>query len=183
VTVGPNPHNAPRTETPATVISDDTRRLLDGASKMITTALEIELDVYLAQHHRLVDSRGRRLVVRNGYRTIRAVRTVLGEVAVQAPRLLDRRGDGTGYRDHRFESIVIPPWKRLPTEFVWKSPLHVAALLDGADSASVFASVLGPSDSWPRDAILRADAWRNRAHESFALDAKEHGAAASNAHI
>jgi putative transposase len=39
----------------------------EGARRLLAAALEAEVDAYLAAHIELVDERGQRVVVRNGY--------------------------------------------------------------------------------------------------------------------
>ncbi len=59
----------------------------EGARRMLTAALEAEVDTYLAELAAERDERGRRLVVRNGHAQPREVMTAAGAVQVAAPRL------------------------------------------------------------------------------------------------
>ena len=61
---------------------------------MLMTAIEAEVDDYLAVRAASVDAAGRRHVVRNGHLPIRAIQTPLGDVRVQQPRVRDRRPVG-----------------------------------------------------------------------------------------
>jgi transposase-like protein len=71
----------------------------EGARRMLAAALEAEVDDYLVAHTAERDERGRRLVVRNGHARQRQVLTAAGAVAVQTPRVDDRRVDPvTGQR-------------------------------------------------------------------------------------
>jgi putative transposase len=65
----------------------------EGARRMLATALEAEVDDYLAAHAAERDEGGRRLVVRNGHARERQVTTAAGALAVRAPRVDDRRVD------------------------------------------------------------------------------------------
>ena len=65
--------------------------LRDGAQQMLATAIEAEVDDYLAGRTTTVDAAGRRYVVRNGHLPPRAIQTPLGDVQVQQPRVRDRR--------------------------------------------------------------------------------------------
>jgi len=53
---------------------------------MLAVALEAEVDAYVAEHLEDRDDLGHRLVVRNGARETRTVKTVAGAIEVTAPR-------------------------------------------------------------------------------------------------
>ena len=53
-----------------------------GAQQMLLTAIEAEVDDYLAARAATVDAAGRRRVVRNGHLPTRAIQTPLGDVRV-----------------------------------------------------------------------------------------------------
>jgi Transposase, Mutator family len=63
----------------------------EGARRMLTAALEAEVDAYLAELADERDQHGRRLVVRNGHAEPREVMTGAGAVQVRAPRVNDKR--------------------------------------------------------------------------------------------
>ena len=63
----------------------------DGARRMLAAALQAEVAAYIEQFSDQVDENGRRLVVRNGYRTEWQVVTAAGAVSVTAPRVNDKR--------------------------------------------------------------------------------------------
>ncbi len=65
-----------------------------GAQQMLLTAIEAEVDDYLAARAATMDAAGRRRVVRNGHLPTRAIQTPLGDVRVQQPRVRDRRPVG-----------------------------------------------------------------------------------------
>ena len=83
--------------------------LRDGAQQMLATAIEAEVDDYLAGLASTVDAAGRRYVVRNGHLPPRAIQTPLGDVQVQQPRVRDRRP--TDERE-TFRSAILPPYLR-----------------------------------------------------------------------
>jgi putative transposase len=84
---------------------DDLAR--EGARRMIATALEAEASEYV---ERFVDERGedgKRLVFRNGRARERRVTVGSGTVAIQAPRVNDKRVDEeTGERE-KFSSKIL----------------------------------------------------------------------------
>jgi hypothetical protein len=52
----------------------------EGARRLLAAALEAEVDAYLAAHIELVDERGQRVVVRNGYAPARKLTTAASQV-------------------------------------------------------------------------------------------------------
>ena len=76
---------------------------------MLAQAIEAEVAEWIEQHAHVTDERGRRQVVRNGRLPERKIVTGVGEVAIEQPRVHDRRGSG----DHeRFSSKLLPPYLR-----------------------------------------------------------------------
>lgn len=65
-----------------------------GARELLAQAIEQEVAEYLSARSGLLDAEGRRQVVRNGYLPGRELQTPLGGVAVQQPRVRDRRDPG-----------------------------------------------------------------------------------------
>jgi len=86
-----------------------TQVLRNGAQDLLARAVHDEVAVYLAERSDLVDEQGHQLVVRNGYLPPRQIMTGLGAVAVQQPRVRDRRP--TPQRE-KFTSSILPPYLR-----------------------------------------------------------------------
>jgi len=83
----------------------------EGARRALQKAIEDEVADYLNAHRDRLDSRGHRLVVRNGTKDPRTVLTGVGPMEVQQPRIDDRRVDEHGNR-FRFTSRILPPYLR-----------------------------------------------------------------------
>jgi putative transposase len=83
--------------------------LRQGAQTMLTQAIEAEVAEWIEQHQHVTDQRGRRQVVRNGYLPERKLVTGVGEIAVEQPRVHDRRP--AAEREH-FSSKLLPPYLR-----------------------------------------------------------------------
>jgi transposase-like protein len=83
--------------------------LRQGAQTMLTQAIEAEVAEWIEQHQHVTDQRGRRQVVRNGYLPERKLVTGVGEVAIEQPRVHDRRP--ASEREH-FSSKLLPPYLR-----------------------------------------------------------------------
>jgi len=84
-----------------------TEILHDGAQKMLTTAIQNEVDQYVTAHDDLRDAAGRRGGVRNGSMPRRSILAGLGPVEVRQPRVYDKRVDEHGNRI-RFTSKILP---------------------------------------------------------------------------
>jgi len=84
----------------------------DGARRMLATALELEVDAYVAAFADERDDQGHRLVVRNGHAEPRTIATGAGPIEVTTPRVNDRRVDEETGERVRFSSSIIAPWCR-----------------------------------------------------------------------
>lgn len=82
-----------------------------GARRMLSEALEAEVEAYVEAAKDERDERGRALVVRNGHANEREILLGAGSVAVKAPRVNDKRVDERGGRE-RFSSAILPPYMR-----------------------------------------------------------------------
>src|SRR4051794_19589672 len=97
---------------PGATLADDPLLavLREGARRMLTQAVEAEVEAFLAAHADLTDDQGRRRLVRNGHAPERSIQTGVGSVEVRRPRVRDR-GDG-GSEPVRFSSAILPPYLR-----------------------------------------------------------------------
>jgi len=84
--------------------------LRQGARRMLSCAIEVEVDGFIAACAELVDEHGRRRVVRNGHGPERELQTGIGPIPVRRPKVRDR-GDGSLPR-LRFTSAVLPAYLR-----------------------------------------------------------------------
>lgn len=94
------------TDAPRDVLTEVLR---DGAQRMLTQAIEAEVDTWITNRVHLTDDGGHRLVVRNGHQPTRTIQTGLGSVEVTRPRVHDRRPEGGR---ERFESAILPRYLR-----------------------------------------------------------------------
>ena len=88
-----------------------TQVLRTGAQRLLTAALEAEVEAHIEGLKHLVDEKGHRLVVRNGRLPEREITTGIGPIEVRQPRVNDRRVDEAGER-LRFTSSILPPYLR-----------------------------------------------------------------------
>lgn len=80
--------------------------LREGARTLLAQAVEAEVAEFLVRHQGEQDATGRKRMVRNGHLPERTIQTGLGQVAVKAPRVHDRRGEV------RFNSTIVPRYLR-----------------------------------------------------------------------
>ena len=89
---------------------DDLAR--EGARRMIATALEAEVEEYVASFADERGEDGKRLVVRNGRARKRGVTVGSGTVRICAPRVNDKRVDEDSGERQRFSSRILPAYAR-----------------------------------------------------------------------
>jgi len=93
---------------PAEISSDPLTELLrNGARKLITEAVEAELQELLAQYSEFRNEEGHHFVVRNGYLPEREIQTGIGLVKVKVPKIRDKSSSGI-----KFNSALLPPYLR-----------------------------------------------------------------------
>src|SRR6266516_3720563 len=133
----------------------------EGARRMLAAALEAEVDAYLAACVAERDEHGRRLVVRNGHARQREVLTAAGAVAVQAPRVDDRRVDPVTGQRARFRSVILPPWCRKSPKVAEVLPLLYLHGLSTGDFVAALAGFFGSSAGLSAPVITRlVAAWQ-----------------------
>ncbi len=139
---------------PGSSVTDDPLlgMLREGARRMLTQAVEAEVEAFLVAHAGLVDEQGRRRLVRNGHAPERQIQTGIGPVKVRRPRVRDRGDGGSGAI--RFTSAVLPaylrrtrnleellPWLYLKGVSTGQFEEALAALL-GADAPGLSAATV-----------------------------------------
>ena len=75
-----------------------TEILRTGARRLITRAVEVEFDTFLALNSDLALPDGRQRVVRHGHDPVRTIQTGIGPVKVQKPKARDRSAPEAGER-------------------------------------------------------------------------------------
>jgi putative transposase len=85
--------------------------LRSGARKLLTEALEAEIETFVSQYRDLKDDLNHQRVVRNGYLPERDVQTGIGPVPVKVPRARDRQPDQYS-EPIRFTSSLLPRYMR-----------------------------------------------------------------------
>lgn len=114
----------------------------EGARRMLLAALEVEVAAYLEAHGTDRDADGHALVVRNGRGRTRKVTLGTGTIAVNAPRVNDRRVDADGERC-KFTSRILPPYMRRSPKVVEVLPVLYLRGLSTGDFREALAALLG----------------------------------------
>jgi len=118
-----------------------TQILHDGAREMLATAIQGEVQSYLAAREHLLDAAGHRLVVRNGHLPERTIQTPLGDVPVKQPRVRDRRPAG---EREKFQSSILPPYLRKTKSIEELLPWLYLKGVSTGDFSEALAALLGP---------------------------------------
>lgn len=115
-----------------------------GAQRMLTAALEAEVETYIEGWKHVLDERGRRLVVRNGHLPEREITTGIGPLEVRQPRVHDRRLDEDGER-LRFTSSILPPYLRRTKSIDELIPWLFLKGVSSGGFSDALTSILGPN--------------------------------------
>lgn len=145
-----------------------TEVLRQGARKMLMAALEAEVEAFLQQHQHVVNVKGHREVVRNGYMPEREIQTGVGAIEVKAPRVKDKR---KGSERVRFSSQILPPYLRRTKSLDELIPWLYLKGLSTGDFSEALTALLGKDapglsastvsrlkESWQTD----LEAWQKR---------------------
>jgi transposase-like protein len=112
-----------------------------GARELVQRAVEIEVELFLERYQYLMDDRGRRQVVRNGYRPVRTIVTGAGPVEVATPRVDDRVLARHG--EPRFTSALIPPYLRRTKNMEELLPVLYLKGISTGDFTEALQAILG----------------------------------------
>ena len=112
-----------------------TEILRTGARRLITRAVEIEFDTFLASNADLALPDGRQRVVRHGHDPVRTVQTGIGPVDVQKPKAGERI---------RFTSAILPKWARRTKSLDALLPTLYLRGISAGDFLEVLTALLRP---------------------------------------
>jgi putative transposase len=116
--------------------------LRTGARKLLTEALEAEIEGFLSQYRELRDHQARQRVVRNGYLPERDIQTGIGQISVKVPRARDRQPDREPGAI-RFTSSLLPPYLRKTKSMEELIPWLYLKGISTGDFSEALASLLG----------------------------------------
>jgi putative transposase len=116
--------------------------LRQGARRLLSAALEAEVEIFLQQFKDITDETGYQRVVRNGYLPEREIQTGIGQVPVKAPRIRDRQPNSGGGRI-RFSSAILPPYLRRTKSIETLLPWLYLKGISSGDFTDALAALLG----------------------------------------
>jgi putative transposase len=115
--------------------------LRQGAQQLLAQAIHAEVADWIERHQHCRDGDGRRQVVRNGHLPERTITTGLGSVAVQQPRVQDRR---PVHQREKFTSAILPPYLRKTKSVEELLPWLYLKGVSTGDFSEALAALLGP---------------------------------------
>jgi transposase-like protein len=121
-----------------------TEVLREGAQKLITEAVQAELEELLEQYEGQQDEQGRQRLVRNGYLPKREVQTGIGGIPVRIPRVRDRGSGQESEEIIRFRSSLVPPYLRRSKSLEELLPLLYLKGISTGDFTDALSALLGP---------------------------------------
>ena len=96
-------------------------KIREESRKLIESIYADEVNQFLEKMASIVDGKGNRVVVRNGYHKSRVVQTACGNVEVKLPRVDDRKAT------EKFVSKILPPFvRKTPTVETLIAALYLA---------------------------------------------------------
>ena len=114
-----------------------TELLREGARTLLAQAVEAEVAEFLARYQDERDETGRARRVRNGHLPERTIQTGMGQVAVKAPRVHDRSGQG------RFSSSLVPRYLRRTRSIEELLPWLYLKGISSGEFSEALAALLG----------------------------------------
>ena len=119
-----------------------TEILREGAQRLLSQAIQMEAEAWIAARADQVDAQGHRLVVRNGYLPEREVMTGIGMVPVRQPRVKDRRPVG---QREVFDRKILPPYLRRTQSVDEAIPWMYLYGISTNNMSEPLEALLGPS--------------------------------------
>lgn len=115
-----------------------TETIRQGAQRLLSVAIEAEVQRFIEEHAQITDAEGRRLVVRNGYLPERALQTGIGDVPVKMPRVRNNSDE-----DVHFCSSLLPPYLKRTKSVEELVPWLYLKGISTNDMSSALKSLLG----------------------------------------
>lgn len=131
-----------------------TEILREGAQRLLSQAIEAEVDGWIEGHAGLRDDRCHQQVVKNGHHPTRTLVTGVGPVEVTQPRVWDRRIVGRNEADEpidangrpvdRFHSSILPPYLRKTKAIEELIPWLYLKGISTGDFSEALQALVGP---------------------------------------
>ncbi|PHQ94077.1 MAG: IS256 family transposase [Marinosulfonomonas sp.] len=114
--------------------------LRTGAQQLIASAVEAELEGFLAQFATLRTTAGHAAVVRNGHHPARPVQTGIGPVSVRIPKVRSKNGTPVTFR-----SALVPPYVRKTRALESALPWLYLKGVSSGEMGAALKVLLGPN--------------------------------------
>lgn len=124
--------------TPSTVFDALTEILREGAQKLLASAIEAEVNVFLQRFQDVKTAQGLQRMVRNGRLPKRTIQTGIGDIEVSVPRVQDRDGKV------RFSSALLPLYLRRTKTIEELLPWLYLKGVSTGDFQEALSVLLGP---------------------------------------
>lgn len=133
----------------------------EGARRMISSAMELEVAEYIERNRLERDEQGRALVVRNGRAKPRKLAVGSGTFEVSAPRVNDKRPG------ERFTSRILPPYMRKSPKVAEVIPVLYLRGLSTGDFREALPILLGKEASGlsPTTIARMTNVWQDEYRE------------------
>ena len=137
-------------------------KIREESRKLIESIYADEVNQFLEKMASIVDGKGNRVVVRNGYHKSRVVQTACGNVEVKLPRVDDRKAT------EKFVSKILPPFARkTPTVETLIAALYLAGVSSNKFQEAL-SSVFGEdSKGFSSASIVRLTKERQKEFEQW----------------
>jgi transposase-like protein len=112
-----------------------------GARELLTTALEVEVNLFVERYQYIIDDQMRRQVVRHGHHRARKILTGAGQIEVEVPRVDDRVLDAQD--EPRFVSKIVPPYLRKTKNMEELLPVLYLKGISTGDFREALEKILG----------------------------------------
>lgn len=112
-----------------------------GAQELLTTALEVEVNLFVERYQYMIDDQMRRKVVKHGHHNTRKIMTGAGQVQVRVPRVDDRVLDAQ--EEPRFISRIVPPYLRKTKNMEELLPVLYLKGISTGDFQEALEKILG----------------------------------------
>jgi|ACQI01.1.fsa_nt_gi transposase-like protein len=113
--------------------------LRTGAQQLIATAVEAELEAFMAQFEHSRTEAGHSAVVRNGHHPARPFQTGIGPVSVRIPKVRSKSG-----RPVTFRSALVPPYVRKTKTLEAALPWLYLKGVSSGEMGAALKVLLGP---------------------------------------
>ena len=116
-----------------------TELLRNGAKKLVTEAIQAELDDLMIDFKDQKTMAGRQRIVRSGYHPEREILTGIGKVNVRVPKIRSREGE-----PESFQSLVVPPYIRRTATLDAAIPWLYLKGISTGQMQSALEAIVGP---------------------------------------